>query len=544
MDIGQRSWELMLQLTHFQSISESPGEGEIARFIHSRLAEHPYFQAKPEMLRLTPLPAANNPAVVTALVQGQGNRTVMFMNHHDVVEIEDYGTLKDLAFDPLKLTENLDPVKLPEAARQDLQSGQWIFGRGTMDMLFGLALQLEMTLDRAGAPDSPGNILFLSVSDEENNSLGMRHAIAVIRELQQEYGLEFTAALNSEPHGYDGEGHVIQTGSDGKLLPLFYCFGRETHVGALYEGINAHLLLAEVTRMLELNPGFSDSCAGAVTFPPSVLRAGDMKQGYNVSTPAEAWAYFNVFTLATPPAEIMAKLVRLAEQAAKSAMERLAMSARAWGKLAGTELELPPWQPRVMTFAQLWDECIQAHGPEVAKGIDELASQLRDQGLDLQRLTLELVHEIHRHCPNRDPKIVIALAPPFYPPVRNRRETEKELRVMDAVADLQGYAKALGLQLEHEEYHRGISDLSYCMLQDAGAVVDTLKENCPAWGRAYHLPLAEIAAIDAPVLNLGPWGRDVHQWTERIHYPFATGTLPKLLQRLMNNLVGGGGEST
>lgn len=538
MHTGQRAWELLLQLTPFESISQSPGEGRIARFIHSRLAEHPYFQANPRQLRLLPLPAANSPAVVAALVQGRGAKTVILMNHHDVVDVEDYGKLKPLAFDPVELTRSLDQEALPPAARQDLESGDWVFGRGVMDMLYGLALQMVMTEQYASNPQAlNGNILFISVPDEENNSLGMRHCLGLLRELQQEYGLDFAAALNCEPHGYDQEGHVVQTGSDGKLLPLIYCFGRETHAGALYDGINAHLLLAEVTRMLELNPGFSDSCAGTVTFPPTVLRAGDMKLGYNVSTPAAAWAYFNIFTLAATPAEIMAKLVRLTQQAVKNAMERLHLSARAWEKLAGAEVELPPWQPRVMTFAKLWQECVQAQGPDLIRFLDERAAELQAQGVDLQRLTLELVHQVHGHCPDQGPKIVIALAPPFYPPVRNRRETGKEKRVMEAVRDLQDFAREQGIALAHEEYHRGISDLSYCMLQDAQAVVDTVRENCPAWDRAYHLPLEDLAQLDAPALNLGPWGRDVHQRTERIHYPFATQVLPRLLERLVGKLL-------
>ncbi|MGI6366075.1 MAG: M20/M25/M40 family metallo-hydrolase [Bacillota bacterium] len=538
MQTGQRAWELLLQLTPFASISQSPGEGKIARFIHSRLAEHPYFQANPRQLRLLLLPAANSPAVVAALVRGRGERTVILMNHHDVVDVEDYGKLKPLAFKPMELTRSLDPETLPPAARHDLESGDWVFGRGVMDMLYGLALQVVMTEQYAASPDTlNGNILFVSVPDEENNSLGMRHCLGLLRELQREYGLDFVTALNCEPHGYDQDGHVVQTGSDGKLLPLIYCFGRETHAGALYDGINAHLLLTEVTRILELNPGFSDSCAGTVTFPPTVLGAGDMKQGYNVSTPAAAWAFFNVFTLSATPAEIMAKLVRLAEQAARNALERLHISARAWEEIAGTKVELPPWQPRVMTFAQLWRECVDARGRELVRSIDQRAAELQGQGVDLQRLTLELVHQVQGYCPDQGPKIVIALAPPFYPPVRNRRETWKEKRVMEAVSDLQDFARELGVPLAHEEYHRGISDLSYCMLQDARAVVDTVRENCPAWDRAYHLPLEDLAQIDAPALNLGPWGRDVHQKTERIYYPFATQVLPNLLERLVEKLL-------
>ena len=81
--------------------------------------------------------------------------------------------------------------------------------------------------------------------------------------------------------------------------PLFAVSGRETHAEcALYGGIHAHLLLARSdARILELNPGFSDSCAGAVTLPPGAGRLGPLKGGYDVTTPAAAWACFNVFTL-------------------------------------------------------------------------------------------------------------------------------------------------------------------------------------------------------------------------------------------------------
>lgn len=533
MNLGSRAWNLLLDLAAYKSVSQTRGEGEIARFIYSRLGNHPYFRTNPALLRFLALPAPNQPGVVAALVRGKGDKTVLILNHHDVVEAEGYGPYKDLAFSPLALTKALDPAALPAQAREDLAGGEWVFGRGTMDMLFGLALQLEMTLDRAAAPAVPGNILFVSVPDEENNSLGMRHAVSLIREIQQEHYLDFTACLNCEPHGYDKDGHVVQTGSDGKLLALVCCFGRVTHAGALYEGLNPHLLLAETVRLLELNPGFCDRAAGALTFPPTVLRGGDSKGGYNVTTPANAWAFFNIFTLAAAPEEILAKLARLCQQAAANAQEKVIRSAQAWAHMSGEALAPPSWQPRVLTYAQLRLEA----GQGLDSRLDALAAVLQEQGADLQQLTLALVEETHRASPDQAPKIVVALAPPFYPPVCNSRQSKKEQNIMAAVKDLQGFARGLGVELVHAEFHRGISDLSYGSLQDPGDG-RAFQENCPAWGRAYHLPLAEMAKIGAPALNLGPWGRDVHQWTERIHYPFATVTLPRLLQRLVRRLLG------
>ena len=297
MNLGERAWQLLPLLMSYESVTQSPGEGKVARYVHSLLAANPYFQSNPEQLRLLPLPAPNDPAVVAALVRGQGDKTIILLSHHDVVGVEDYGVFKDLAFDAEKLTQALkqQPEVLPEAARVDLMSGEWIFGRGTMDMLYGLAMHIALIEKAAKDPETlPGNLLLLTVPDEENNSLGMRYGISLLRQLQQKYDLDFTAALNSESHGIVDEGHVVQTGSDGKLLALVYCFGKETHAGTLYSGLNAHLLLAEVTSRLELNADFCDSAAGEVSFPPTLLLGGDTKQEYNVSTPTAAWGFYNI----------------------------------------------------------------------------------------------------------------------------------------------------------------------------------------------------------------------------------------------------------
>lgn len=539
MDIGKRAWQLLPELVSHESVTQSKGEREIAHYVHSLFEDNPYFQANPDYLQLLPLPAANEPAVVTAMVRGRGKKTIVLLSHHDVVGVEDYGVYRDLAFHPQELTRALlkNPAVLPQDARIDLESGDWLFGRGTMDMLYGLASHMALIEKAASNPEAQEvNLLLLTVPDEENNSLGMRHAISLLREQQLRYDLEFAAVLNSESHGIVGEGHVVQTGTDGKLLPLIYCFGKETHAGTLYSGLNAHLLLAEVTARLELNSDFCDEAAGEVSFPPTLLLGGDLKERYNVSTPTVAWGFFNLFTLAASPKEMMEKLLHLATEAMQAALVKRQQSIAAWEGMAGKSLDAVHWQPQVWTFAQLWEHAHREHGQQLIDNLDRLTEELQSQGADLQRLTLELIHETHRHCSNREPKIIIALAPPYYPHIRNRRQTEKELHVMQAVEDLQKYGAELGINLNHEEFYLGISDSSYIMLQDAGQVVDIIKNNCPTWGQAYYLPLEELSYIDAPAVNMGAFGRDIHKFTERLHIPFAQNILPKLLERLIRSL--------
>lgn len=540
MSIGERAWQLLPELTACESITQSEGERAVAQYVHSLLAANPYFQANPDYLQLLPLPAENEPAVVAALVRGTGEQTIILLSHHDVVGIDDYGVYKDLAFKAEELTQALkqNPQMLPEAARIDLESGEWLFGRGTMDMLYGLAIHIALIEKMAANLETlPGNLLLLTVPDEENNSLGMRYAVELMRKMQVKHGLEFAAALNSESHGIVDEGHVIQTGTDGKIMPLVYCFGKETHAGTIYSGLNAHLLMAEITRRLELNPDFFDSAAGEVSFPPTLLLGGDLKQRYNVSTPTVAWGFFNVFTLAASPKVMMQKLQALCEEAMVAALNKHKSSVEAWEKTAGKPLNVVEWQPQVITFAELWEQAYAAHGEELVSNIESLTERLQASGIDLQRLTLELIHETHRHCPNREPKIVIGLAPPYYPHIRNRRKTEKELHVMQAVAELQAYAAELGVNLNHEEFYLGISDSSYVMLQDATEVVEVIKDNCPTWGTAYHLPLEAVSLINAPAVNMGAFGRDIHKFTERIHVPFAKEVLPQLLERLVASLL-------
>ncbi|MCY8687805.1 M20/M25/M40 family metallo-hydrolase, partial [Bacillus spizizenii] len=58
------------------------------------------------------------------------------------------------------------------------------FGRGTMDMKAGLAVQLSM-LERAMNGQFEGNLLLITVPDEEVNSRGMIEAVPILKEMEK-----------------------------------------------------------------------------------------------------------------------------------------------------------------------------------------------------------------------------------------------------------------------------------------------------------------------------------------------------------------------
>ncbi len=70
---------------------------------------------------------------VMAIVKGEkgnSNKTLVLIGHTDTVGVSDYGILSDYATKPLELKEKLTEVSLPKEALEDLESGEYLFGRG------------------------------------------------------------------------------------------------------------------------------------------------------------------------------------------------------------------------------------------------------------------------------------------------------------------------------------------------------------------------------------------------------------------------------
>ena len=92
MPTGHSAWELLLQLTPLQSVSKAPAKGKSPALSMPAWHNTPIFRPTPPAAPAS-LPAAHGPAVA-ALVQGRNSKTVILLNHHDVVAVDDYGTLR------------------------------------------------------------------------------------------------------------------------------------------------------------------------------------------------------------------------------------------------------------------------------------------------------------------------------------------------------------------------------------------------------------------------------------------------------------------
>lgn len=518
---------LLCSIVSIPSVTGTPAEISVAEHIAKELQSLTYFQHHPDHLQLSP--TEDGRKIVTALVKKneETRKTMILVSHFDVVDVQDYGSWKKEAFNPIELTRIMQEhqADLPADVRKDMVEGNWLFGRGTMDMKCGLALHMAM-VEQASQGIFDGNILLLAVCDEEVNSVGMRTAVPILLDLAKKQGLDYQACLNSEPMftRYPGdEKQYVYTGSIGKILPGFLCYGKETHVGEPLSGLNANFMASQITCEFELNTEFCERVEGEVTPPPTNLSQKDLKEDYSVQIPHRAVTLFNLFLFEKPMNELVDQLYRLAKKVASQIEARYAQQAAQFAKL---ELSTPrSIHVTVFTMAELVEYAKRVYGIEEVERI--AARVINERGTkDDRDTTIQLVDELSILCKERSPMIVLFFAPPFYPAISSRNHA----LIKQVVEEIQDYSwKHHQVRLEKQYYFGGISDLSYAGLQQEAASIEPLISNMPLWGKAYSLPLKELEELNLPVLNLGPIGRDAHKWTERLDTDYAFETLLDML---------------
>lgn len=528
---------IVKRLVKVPSISGTLGEKRMAEELVEILGEIPYFQNHPNKIFTEDIPNDEFERVnVAALLEGKeksNRKTVVLLSHYDVVGTADYGNLQPLAFDAEQLTEFLQASKLPEEASKDLQTGDWLFGRGVMDMKAGLAIELGLLSELSQDECFSGNILLLSVADEERNSAGMLAGVELLMKLKKKYDLEYSLCLCTEPsfESFPGdESKYIYLGSAGKMLPLMFCVGKETHVGEPFAGVNAAWMAAAFTSNMELAEVFLERESDFSCPLPICLKIEDLKEQYNVQTPTHAYALYNIFTIKQTPEDVITKMKKLAEQTASELMERMEKACISSGFLEYKQ-RINEAIPKVFTYSKLYDLGKQRFGESFEQ---ELLTIIMNKDVnDYRELTISLAKKISDYFPDLAPFYLIMLSPPYYPNV----SLKEDVNIKQLANDIQKKAEGTGVEMKLQKYFMGLSDVSYCRLQDSENVIPTLAKELPLYGTRYHLPLETIAALDIPSLNIGPYGKDAHKRTERLELPFSLEVLPNLLNYAIKKVL-------
>jgi arginine utilization protein RocB len=546
MSLYEEIEALTLELVNISSVNGTMGEGKISNHIVKYLKDIEYFKTHPELIWEVPLTEDRyGRKNVFALLKGERSgspATVILHGHVDTVGVEDYGNLKEYAFDPIGLERKLKDMDFSEEVKKDLESGDWMFGRGTNDMKSGLASHLVVLKEMSKkVKQSRGNVLLMANPVEENQHTGVIEALPFLKTLKKKERLEYSLAINNDYMFplYSGDPKkYIYLGTIGKLLPCFYIAGKETHVGQCFEGLDPNLIGAELIRMISYHSDLSDEFEGKWTLPPVALKFTDLKTTYNVQTPIASFLYFNYFTYHRSPGEVLSKLKKIAEKAFRRVIKNVDREYRRYCSRAGLNHTPMGWKPKIMTYEELYAEIEEALGDQLPFILDSLVTELLRTEMDPRLICLRIVEELKKFRRETDPVIVLFFAPPYCPHNTLKGETRREKELIHLLEDVtEEMALRTGEPFEVQRFFPGLSDSCYLKMADSKKAIRSLIPNLPGWGKLYTVPVKEIQDLNIPAINFGPYGKDAHKWTERVNKPYTFSVLPEMTLLTIERII-------
>jgi arginine utilization protein RocB len=550
-EIDREIDDLLRDYIAVNSETGTGGEKSAEEFLIRYFENLPYYQEHPSHFGAYPLegdPAGRS--VCWALARGEGDDAVVLIHHYDVVGVEDFKNLKDFAFLPDGLEAELAKIAddLPPEAREDLLSGQYLFGRGTADMKGGGAIQLALLKRHTEVNGWKGNLILLALPDEENLSAGMRAAIDLLTELRDKYSLKYIYAFNSEPHQRKKrEVGLLSEGSVGKILASVYVRGFLSHVGKVFEGLNPVAVLSEIAAQTELSPAFSDVVGGESAPPPTWLYLRDRKDNYDVSMPLGAGGCISILTLDSNPIEVLEKLKQVASDSFDDVIGRMNEKYRVFCRNTGQEEKQLPWTTSVMTYSELLEEAYAGFGEafetSYKKQLERVGEKIKSGEMDLMESSFVLTEHVYNFITDLSPRVILGFVPPYYPNVSNLLLDGQSEEQKTLAANLSDFSETcFGHRYDREYYYTGISDLSYFALKDGKGIKEEMERDMPLYGSNYSIPLEKIEMLSMPCMNIGPWGKDFHKLTERVYKPDLYERTPALLNRAIRIVLEKGAE--
>lgn len=475
-------------------------------------------------------------SVVWGLVKGKGKKTIILVHHHDVVDSFDYGTLQEYAYDPDALAEKIKDVDINEDVKRDLASNEWLFGRGTNDMKAGAAIQLVLLKHYSQLKEFDGNILVLSVPDEESLSAGMRGSTELLKDIKEKFDLEYVLCIDSEPHQREEENTgILYEGSVGKTMPVIYVRGKKTHLGDIFHGVNPMAIMSEIVAKTDVNPYFSDVVGDEVSPPPSWSFCRDTKECYDASIPESAGGYFSILTLTRTPKEILEQIQGVCKEAFETVINRLNKNYGEFRKKGNKSQDKLPWETNVKLFSEVYKEAVDNSGDKFLKDYDntiaKLQEDIREGKTNMPESTFVLISKVLDYIGDKKPIVVIAISPPFYPHVANIDFESLPAGVDDISEEIDRFAQEnFDERYIKLNYFMGISDMSYVALNQSDEVIPYVGPNMPHWERMYSVPFEGMKELSIPIINIGPWGKDLHKFTERVYKKDLLERTPRIIK--------------
>lgn len=528
--------ELLTQyLVQIPSVNGTEGEAEIAGRIEAIIRSFPYFQEHPESVWSQPL--TNDPLGrknIFAKVSGKGasKKTIILHAHLDTVGVEDYGELEPVAYNHDELLNIFSSNEEYGVVNEHAKSGDWMFGRGALDMKSGIAVHLANLLYFSERREEwDGELVFMVNPVEENQHTGIIEAVRELLRLKEEEQLEYQLAINTDFISplYDGdETKYIYTGAVGKLLPSFYIYGREMHVGETLKGLDPTLAASEINLRINNNMEHAENIKGELVLPPSTLYLRDHKSFYNVQTAGTCLLYLNWMVYEKSPKEIIDELKAAAIDSAKSVRQFYERQYEAFVSTNALPENKLSWEMDVWTYEE-YRRHLEKKGIDV-KSVAQTIME-RHSNMEPRQLCYKIVDELRKKDKASKPCIIIYFAPPYCPHNFLKEDSKKNEQILHTLQSAaMKWEEKLDEKFALKRFFPYLSDSSYLSLHDTDLEIAALTENFPEWEKIYPVPVKEIKKLNVPAIDIGVYGLDAHSWRERVYKPYSFVKLPAMLQ--------------
>jgi arginine utilization protein RocB len=550
LDSFEEVKRLTKEMVAIPSINKAPcGETAVSKYVYDYYMNLDYFKSRPNQVKMfmtkDDSPERHSTYAYVKGTKGSSDRTVILIGHVDTVGVDDFGTIKDYAFDAEALPEKFMQMKVSQAVIDDIKSGQYMFGRGALDMKSGVAGHMFIMKYFAQHPEElDGNVLAIAECDEEDMSKGIISALDEIVDLKQREGFQYVACINADystNYNPGDENRYVYFGCIGKTLPTFVAFGKEAHVGQSFAALDPNLLIAEITRRMSLNTDLCDIAHGEVTVPPISLKQADTKVGYTVQTALVAMGYYNFFTHGMNPSQVLEKSRKVAVDAFDGIVEYLNVQYRKFCEMSKVSYTALPWKTRVYTWKEFYDYLTETRGSEFVEHMDRFARELHvsDPGMDLRQYGFTMCQEAWNWAEDKSPAIIVFFGSLYSANIEMTGKTEKEKALMAAVeAAIAKVRPEADRQIKTRMFYPYIADSSFMAVGGDPSTVDDLNDNMPSSKYKYKHNIEQIMQIDVPVVNIGTFGRDGHMVTERVDMKQTFENVPNMAYETIKTLLG------
>jgi len=538
---------LTKQLVQIQSIVNTEGEREISQAIYTLISSYPYFMDHPDyLIKQQTIDDERERYNIIAFVKGtkkKNNKTVLLLGHLDTVGIDDFNHLKEFATDSETLMDMLKKEDLPPIVEEHLKSGEFLFGRGALDMKSGLASNLFLLKYYSEHPEElEGNIVVVIECDEEDSSNGILSSLKVLKNLRDEHQFDYVAAINADfvtPRFEGDENRYIYKGTVGKLLPSFYITGVESHVGAAFDGMDPNFLAAELTKQINYNPALSNEAYGEITLPPVSLKQTDLKPAYDVQTALSAYVYYNFFIHTWSPKDVLNLLKEQAFIAFERALKEYDTRYKKFCEMTGYPYHPRPWEPRVFTYEEMNEMLVNEHGEDYINHMDEFKERLLlDNSLDMRMYSARVVEEAWKWMNDQSPAMILFYSSVYSPRVELTGINDKEKKLLDAIDQaIDQIQPNYKYPIVTKNFFPYISDMSFVAISDDEEDIEALICNNPSWGKKHFVNFQDIRDINVPVINIGPYGFDGHKKYERVEMEYSLSIVPNLTNVVIQNVL-------